>query len=311
MIETIRKVPYYWRKRWQMPGIVVNKVRQTIIKDLQILAQSVMYKFTSPTITPSERNPQIIVSLTSIPPRLKRIHIAIESILHQTTPPDRIILWLSHEYQNPIFSQQRLDLESLPKKLLNLRDRGLEIRFARDVGSHGKLLHALTEFPNDTIITIDDDALYDKNLVARLYQSYLQNGGDFVYCNHSQALLKDSSHAYALPPPDEYFPSNSSGLNVFIFGFAGVLYPPNVLHKDVFSTEVYADLAPYEDDTWFTTMRIRNSKAAFQVERTVPKTLSHRRSPFTITGVNVQKVGEQSLFEQQLNRIMQHYNIAW
>ena len=39
--------------------------------------------------------PKIIVSLTSFPPRIKKIWLTIETLLRQKDKPDRIILWLS------------------------------------------------------------------------------------------------------------------------------------------------------------------------------------------------------------------------
>lgn len=47
------------------------------------------------TDTISEK--KIVVSLTSFPARIKKVHIVIESLLNQTIKPDKIILWLSKE----------------------------------------------------------------------------------------------------------------------------------------------------------------------------------------------------------------------
>src|SRR5690554_3260312 len=54
----------------------------------------------------------LIVSFTSFPARIKKVHLVVESILRQTVLPHRIILWLSKEQ----FPTEK----SLPKKLLEL-----------------------------------------------------------------------------------------------------------------------------------------------------------------------------------------------
>ena len=44
---------------------------------------------------PRHRLPsELIVSLTSYPPRFKTLHLTIKSLLDQTVRPDRIILWI-------------------------------------------------------------------------------------------------------------------------------------------------------------------------------------------------------------------------
>ncbi|MEO6851924.1 MAG: hypothetical protein ABI166_14880, partial [Mucilaginibacter sp.] len=81
--------------------------------------------------------------------------------MHQTVLPDKIILWLS--------SDQFSGVLSLPKKLLKLQKRGLEVRFCQgDLRSHKKYFYALQEFPEDFIVTIDDDIIYPTDMLEQL-----------------------------------------------------------------------------------------------------------------------------------------------
>ena len=88
-------------------------------------------------ITPNKKfsvdpNSCFVVSLTSFPMRIERIWITIESIFRQTYKPLSIILWLSKEQ----FPNGELDL---PKGLIKMRKRGLEIKFVEgDIRSHKK-----------------------------------------------------------------------------------------------------------------------------------------------------------------------------
>lgn len=69
-------------------------------------------------------NAKIIVSLTSFPKRIPTLYLVIESILRQTVKPDKLILHLT--------KSQVKDIELLPKRLLELRKRGLEIVLCPD-----------------------------------------------------------------------------------------------------------------------------------------------------------------------------------
>ena len=111
-------------------------------------------------LTP-QASPKVIVSLTTFPKRINRIWIVIESILNQTIGPDKIILWLSEE--------QFKDINDLPSNLLKLTGRGLDIRFVKeDLKSYKKYYYSFKEYPNDIIITVDDDIIYPNNMIANL-----------------------------------------------------------------------------------------------------------------------------------------------
>ena len=46
-------------------------------------------------VTRDKRSPQLIVSLTSFPARIDKIHLTINTLLRQNTKPDRVVLWLT------------------------------------------------------------------------------------------------------------------------------------------------------------------------------------------------------------------------
>jgi hypothetical protein len=105
-------------------------------------------------------SPQFIVSLTSHGRRIHtKVQYAIHSLFNQTVQPDRIVLWLAHETK-------------IPKKLKKMQDAGLEIYFCDDIGSFTKLIPALINFPNDVIITADDDVYYHRDWFKILKEAY-------------------------------------------------------------------------------------------------------------------------------------------
>ena len=128
-------------------------------------------------------NHDIIVSLTTHGKRIYDVAFTIESIMQQSKKANRIILWLDNSFQN----------HSLPESLVNQQKRGLEITFCEDLGPYTKLIPSLHRYPNDAIITIDDDAIYDYDLLERLIVSYLQDPS-CIYCSRCHKMLFSNSN---------------------------------------------------------------------------------------------------------------------
>ena len=105
---------------------------------------------------------KIIVSLTSFPAAIIFAKDAINSILSGNTLPDKLVLYLT-------FSQFKDG--KVPFDLMTLANNNplFEIRnYSEDIRSYRKLIPAMKDFPNDIIVTIDDDVRYHKNMLRDL-----------------------------------------------------------------------------------------------------------------------------------------------
>ena len=209
-------------------------------------------KFNEKGINEEEvRNPRIIVSLTSYPERMYDIHFCLYSILSQELKPDKVVLWLAESQ----FPNKEKDV---PGSVLNLKENGLEIEWCDDLKTYKKLLPALKKYPDDIIVTADDDIFYPKNWLKKLYCDYLE----YPDCIISQRFRKISLNEdntfkdYTEWPlmADESFPSY---LNFFT-GAGGVLYPPNSLNEQVLNYSLAKKLTPTGDDIWFWIMAVLN-----------------------------------------------------
>ncbi|MDH3465657.1 MAG: glycosyltransferase [Gammaproteobacteria bacterium] len=210
----------------------------------------------------SQGNPNIVVSLTTLPYRLPLVHFAIESLFAQTVLPGRIILWITNRINSGNAHTPQIEA---------LVARGLEIKQVEDLGPHTKLLYALREFPDKKIITVDDDIIYPINSVQCLWEQHLKFP-NAVICNWARELafnLEGKVHGVRagklLTPPtleSEIEQSHrfhgSPNLLAFPYGTAGVLYPPNALSTRVFEVETFKQLCPTEDDVWFKAMSLLN-----------------------------------------------------
>ena len=201
-------------------------------------------------ITKEKRFPKIIVSLTTYPGRIDIVHKTIITLLQQTMKPDEVILWLAEE---------QFPDKKLPKSLTDLEQYGLSIRWCNDIRSYKKLIPTLKEYPQDIIITFDDDYYYDKNTVKNLYEEYL-NYPNCVIGTRAMRLVPDKKcHRFNLIRrsyiyDDTYLPSY---LNTTI-GFGGVLYPPCALSEDVLDEDKFMSVIPTNDDIWFWANAVKN-----------------------------------------------------
>ena len=107
-------------------------------------------------INNEKRNKRIVVSLTSFPERMEDIHFGLYSLLNQSLKPDLVVLWLAKS-QFPNFEKD------LPQTVLSLKENGLTIKWCEDLHSYKKLLPSLESYPNDIIVTADDDIYYHNN----------------------------------------------------------------------------------------------------------------------------------------------------
>ncbi|MCL2206810.1 MAG: glycosyltransferase family 2 protein [Fibromonadales bacterium] len=180
-----------------------------------------------------KKSPLFIVTLTSYGKRTEdTAPYAIWSLFEQNIHPDKIILWLDKENWN---------LNNIPALLKIEMEMGLEIKFCEDLKSYKKLNFALQEFPNDVLITIDDDAYYPKDWLEKLLQTHSENPEKICF-HRAHAIRK------GLPYNKWKWRASESDNADLLFptGIGGVLYPPNSL--DVSRLHEFMQLAPQADD---------------------------------------------------------------
>ena len=238
---------------------------ETILKDLKETAKTVSWlkkevtvlqqrterlehllEMNSCGVTETKRTPQIIVTLTSYDKRICTVPLVLERLMNQTLKPDRIVLYLSVKN----FPEKEAEL---PLRLLEMRKQGLEIRWLEeDLKSYKKLLPALKDFPNDLLITVDDDLYMDLNMVERLYENHRR---------HPEAVIASRGHIMTfdkggkLLPYDEWGKSCSSPdmiprFDVLPTTGAGTLFPPSCFTEEVFNDKVIRECCPHADDLW-------------------------------------------------------------
>lgn len=189
---------------------------------------------------------EVVVSLTSFPPAISYAVKAIQSILQGDVLPDHLVLYLTlSEFQG----------QPLPAELLSLAEQNpiFEIRnYDSNIRSYRKLIPALIDFPEATIVTIDDDVYYDCHMLRDLLR------WNAVY---PHAIL--AHRAKRIQPGRPYREWKKYRWYHFLFkkinlgfcnlptGVAGVLYPPHALKKEMLNPDLFFQIAPTTDDIWF------------------------------------------------------------
>ena len=198
-------------------------------------------EITTSGVTQEKRVQKIIVSLTSFPARIEYVSKTICSLLDQTLKPDMVILWLGDDK----FPNKEADL---PEDLLKLKEYGLTIKWCKDIRSYTKFIPAYKEFPNDLIVTVDDDIYYDRNMLELLYNSYQQNP-EYIHCHRCTKIFYKNGKLKAKAGGKKYYkyPSFANKL----CGVGGVIYPPHCLYKDITDENLFKTLCPTNDDIWF------------------------------------------------------------
>lgn len=153
----------------------------------------------------------------------------------------------------------------MPQMLLNMRQRGLEIKKTKDIRSYTKLIPALKEFPDSPIVTFDDDIIYPPDALEWLYKAYKADGSKIYFRRgHRMKLAAENSFVPYANFDWEIQDDMVSPLN-FPTGVGGVLYPPRCFANEVLDEDAFMRLAPYADDIWFKAMSLLNGTLSQKV----------------------------------------------
>lgn len=188
----------------------------------------------------------VIVSLTTIESRLKKVHITLRSVMNQSVKPEKIILWINDK-----------DRTKIPSSLSELTGDLLEIKFTKHTSSHKKLIPSLETFPDKIIVTCDDDLIYESEWLEKLYRSHLQFPKDII-CNKARIITADKNNKTLDYKLWKYTTEQTSNKHLAI-GEGGILYPINSLNSIITNYELALQLTPKSDDLWFKAMALLNN----------------------------------------------------
>ena len=227
---------YAWRK---VIGKIYCKYRAKKLRSMVIR---------EPLRRSSEGKGRVIVSLTSFPARFDTLDICIKSIFAQSVRPDRIVLYLGKECDDAI----------LPERLLDLERYGLEIkRGYADIRPHKKYFFAMQEYPEDIIITVDDDLMYDRNMIKSLLESYKKHP-EMVSARRVHRITSSGGDLEPYDKFDKCWTKLTEPSHILLStNGAGTLFPPGSLPQEAFDIDAIKELCLDADDIWIKFMLIK------------------------------------------------------
>ena len=192
---------------------------------------------------PHRTDPRLVISLTSFPARIATTWATIETLMRQTLTPDAIVLVLSLE---------EFPTKRLPRSLRSLERRGVRVLWVpSDIGSFKKLVPARESFPNATIVTVDDDFLYEPRMLQRLVEESHARPGWIIGHRGWNPVVAEDGYA----PYDTWTKAGGPDTDpseVLLTHGGGTLYPPRTPPDQLLlDMRLAMELSPLSDDIWF------------------------------------------------------------
>lgn len=239
----------------------------------------------------------VIVSMTTFPGRIGYVHMAIKTLLNQTVKPGKIILWLAKEQFRGV---------EIPPQLQELCSYGLEIRCCdEDLLAHKKYYYAMQEFPDNLIVTYDDDIIYPEDSLEKLLKMHRQHPNAII-CNRGREIEmeNDSVAPYRYWKVSGRVPAGVPTYRVMASTGAGTLYPPHCMPEETFDIEKIKMLALTADDLWMKAMSILGGVPVVKSQtRGKALCVSKGKQDITLAHQNV----DQSLNDRVMQDLMTHY----
>lgn len=271
---------------------LINKLKHEF---LRIKVKFKKYRY---GITDKKREKKIIISLTSFPERFKNIDLCIKSLLLQSMKPDFIIIYLGNDSTK----------NDINKYLKKYEKYGVTIKIdnSKNIKSYKKYYYALKEFPNDIIITVDDDLIYQKDLVKSLYETYLKYPNCIVGRRVHKIQINNKKIekylSWSAECNDVLVPSNQ----LFITTGAGTLFPPNIKKDNLLNLELIAKYASTADDVWINFISIKNNvKRVWAPNNLQMPTTIKKSQRFSLVKKNV----EENYNDKYIEKIINDFNI--
>lgn len=191
-----------------------------------------------------------VVSLTTYPARVGNVWRVIEMAANQRGIKEKYAICL-------YLIKSEFEGVDLPAKIKELQARGLTVKFNEEnLKCHNKYFYAFKDYPEKTVITIDDDLQYNHHTISELIKKNKEYPDCIIY-NRGNRILKNE------PYNNWPFVENMTcpQQDVFPTGVGGVLYPPHCCNEFVTDMGVIKKTCLRADDLWLNFMsRLNHTK---------------------------------------------------
>ncbi len=217
-------------------------------------------KIESLSLNKEPRDYKLVFTLTSFPDRIDTVQYTLKTLFAQSMKPDRVVLWLAEE------EFKNFDMPDSIKKFQKI---GLEVRFCENLFGHKRYYKLIEEQKdNELIVMFDDDILFPKCLVERLYKKWLLNK-DCIVCERGQVMTFVGEKVMN---PGRWSSISNVGVSSPSFRLlaspgGGCLIPPKALYKDANNIELIKKYAIKTGDIWLMFMAVENNTKIIRTHR--------------------------------------------
>ena len=234
---------------------------------------------------------KVIVSLTSFPEAIPYAIKDIRSILEGSLLPDKVVLYLdTHKFPGKVLPQELEDFQS--------KSPIFEVKFDdSEIRSYKKLIPALKDFPNDILVTIDDDILYSPNMLHNLIRIH-KLFPDSIIAHRVRRARLDRPYRYWRKYKwyDFIFKKYHFSHLAMQTGVGGVLYPPHTLDEKMLQPELFMKIAPTTDDIWFWLAAVSHGTYVVPVPGWHPKTIEvGKPKEFSLKTINLKPNNDRNI----------------
>ena len=191
-----------------------------------------------------------VVSLTTYPARVGNVWRVIEMAANQRGIKEKYAICL-------YLIKSEFEGVDLPAKIKELQARGLTVKFNEEnLKCHNKYFYAFKDYPEKTVITIDDDLQYNHHSISGLIKKNKEYPDCIIY-NRGNRILKNEPYNNWPFVENLTCPQH----DVFPTGVGGVLYPPHCCNEFVTDMGVIKKTCLRADDLWLNFMsRLNHTK---------------------------------------------------
>ena len=250
-----------------------------------------------------EKTVDVVCSVTSYGKRVTdALPYMLYSLLGQTMMPKKVVVYLDNDWSD----------EKLPAILKHFQKIGVEFCYVEDIRSFKKLIPALQMYPNNPIITLDDDFYYNPSIIEWLVKEY--EASDKRTVIGSWANIPQKRNGKYLPYHEWMDCKYGNEQSEYaLFAGNGTIYPPRIFDEEICNKDVFMNLCPTADDIWFWVMEKRlgiNTKlikgAGFGLHRSVNRIEEY---DLTQKGTLFYQNVTQGKNDAQLRAVVEYYKL--
>lgn len=204
-------------------------------------------------------NDTVIISLTSYSIRLRNV--------------GKTTIWslINNQFKNKhiVLTVYKGDLELIPPDIRLMSDKGvIELMIVdEDLAPHKKYFYTMKKYRNNPIITVDDDAIYPKDMIEKMYIAYKHNPNTII-ARRSFIISGRNGELDSYKIWMKHFAGiTKPSFAVMPTGLGGILYPPDCLGiSDANLPEIYD--VKYDDDFYLKALEIRKGLKVMNICKT-------------------------------------------